>query len=189
MYRANAFIANASRHSQWNLAHVHLSLSQLGSSRGLWIVAVLRDWRMMIGQLYAPAALPPGKKPPVTFEYECGAASQPVWTIWRGKKSLFLPTGIESRYLACPVQSPVTIVNKKHSSFKWLHNILSENSPCSNVTWSGNSLHSTWYPFHVCKAVSTWSYVIVAPNHSVRLLGNHNVWRRVYIHPRPNMQV
>jgi hypothetical protein len=36
----------------------------------------------MSGQLHAPAALPPGKEPPVPIEQEVGWTSEPVWTIW-----------------------------------------------------------------------------------------------------------
>jgi hypothetical protein len=44
----------------------------------------------VIGQLHAPAALPPGKEPPVSIEYEDGWASEPVWTLRRKYKSLSL---------------------------------------------------------------------------------------------------
>jgi hypothetical protein len=40
------------------------------------------------GQLLAPAALPPGKEPPVPIRYEAGWAAQPVLTLWRKDKSL-----------------------------------------------------------------------------------------------------
>jgi hypothetical protein len=32
------------------------------------------------GQLHAPAALPPGKDPPVPIEQEVGWTQEPVWT-------------------------------------------------------------------------------------------------------------
>jgi hypothetical protein len=32
------------------------------------------------GQLHTPAALPPGKEPPVPIAQEAGWASEPVWT-------------------------------------------------------------------------------------------------------------
>jgi hypothetical protein len=35
----------------------------------------------VIGQLHAPAALPPGKKPPVPVGLEAGWAPEPVWTV------------------------------------------------------------------------------------------------------------
>jgi hypothetical protein len=41
----------------------------------------------MSGQLHAPAALPPGKEPPVPNGYEAGWAAEPVWNSWRGEKS------------------------------------------------------------------------------------------------------
>jgi hypothetical protein len=36
------------------------------------------------GQLHAPAALPPGKEPPVPIGYEVGWTSEPVWTMLNG---------------------------------------------------------------------------------------------------------
>jgi hypothetical protein len=41
----------------------------------------------MCGQLHAPAALPPGKEPPVPIEYEIGWTREPVWTTWRIENS------------------------------------------------------------------------------------------------------
>jgi hypothetical protein len=38
------------------------------------------------GQLHAPAALPPGKEPPVPILWEAGWAPEPVWTLWRKQK-------------------------------------------------------------------------------------------------------
>jgi hypothetical protein len=38
------------------------------------------------GQLQAPAALPPGKEPPVPFGEEAGWAPEPVWTQWWREK-------------------------------------------------------------------------------------------------------
>jgi hypothetical protein len=46
-----------------------------------------RHWLEVSGQLHAPAALPPGKEPPVPFEYEVGWTAEPVWTIWRSENS------------------------------------------------------------------------------------------------------
>jgi hypothetical protein len=34
------------------------------------------------GQLHVPAALPPGKKPPVAMEEEGGWAPELVWMLW-----------------------------------------------------------------------------------------------------------
>jgi hypothetical protein len=39
------------------------------------------------GQLHAPAALPPGEKPPVPIGYEVGWTPEPVWTTWRRENS------------------------------------------------------------------------------------------------------
>jgi hypothetical protein len=52
----------------------------------------------MSGQLYAPATLSPGKKPPAPIEQEAGWAAEPVWTTWR-RKFLTLP-GLELRPLS-----------------------------------------------------------------------------------------
>jgi hypothetical protein len=41
----------------------------------------------MNGQLHAPAALPPGKEPPVPIWYEVGWAPEPGWTLWRREES------------------------------------------------------------------------------------------------------
>jgi hypothetical protein len=38
------------------------------------------------GQLHAPAALPPGKVPPVSIGYKAGWAPEPIWTLWRRAK-------------------------------------------------------------------------------------------------------
>jgi hypothetical protein len=35
------------------------------------------------GQLLIPAALPPGKEPPVPFGQEAVCDPEPVWTLWR----------------------------------------------------------------------------------------------------------
>jgi hypothetical protein len=39
------------------------------------------------GQLKAPAALPPGKDPPVLIWQEAGWTPEQVWTTWRGEES------------------------------------------------------------------------------------------------------
>jgi hypothetical protein len=44
-------------------------------------------WLEVCGQLHAPAALPPGKEPPVPIGQEAGCAPEPVWTLWRREKS------------------------------------------------------------------------------------------------------
>jgi hypothetical protein len=42
-----------------------------------------RHYLEVSGQLHAPAALPPGKEPPVPIGLETGWAPEPVWTTWR----------------------------------------------------------------------------------------------------------
>jgi hypothetical protein len=37
------------------------------------------------GQLHSPAALLPGKQPPIPIVYEAGWDPEPVWTLWRRK--------------------------------------------------------------------------------------------------------
>jgi hypothetical protein len=49
------------------------------------------------GQLHAPAAFLPGKKPPVLIEYEGEWTQLSVWTFWRREKSLV-------QTLDCPSQ-------------------------------------------------------------------------------------
>jgi hypothetical protein len=44
----------------------------------------------MSGQLQVPAALLPGKQPPVPSQQEAGWALKSVWTLWRREKSLGL---------------------------------------------------------------------------------------------------
>jgi hypothetical protein len=39
------------------------------------------------GQLHAPAALPPGKEPPIYNGKEAVWTAEPVWTTWRNKNS------------------------------------------------------------------------------------------------------
>jgi hypothetical protein len=56
------------------------------------------------GQRYAPAALPPGKRPPVPTVQEAGWASEPVWTQRLEKNNLPLP-GIEPRSSGRPACS------------------------------------------------------------------------------------
>ena len=41
-------------------------------------------------QLHTPAAVAPGKKPKEPIKYEAGWVPEPVWTWWRGEKSLAL---------------------------------------------------------------------------------------------------
>jgi hypothetical protein len=43
------------------------------------------------GQLYAPAALAPGKETPAPIGQEAGWAPEPVWSLWSRKKFLALP--------------------------------------------------------------------------------------------------
>jgi hypothetical protein len=38
-------------------------------------------------QPHAPAALPPGKEPPVRIQWEAGWTPEPVWMLWRRVKS------------------------------------------------------------------------------------------------------
>jgi hypothetical protein len=54
------------------------------------------------GQLHAPAALPPGKEPPVPIGQEVRWTPEPVWTTWR--KFLTLP-GLKLRPLGRPARS------------------------------------------------------------------------------------
>jgi len=50
------------------------------------------------GQLHAPAALPPGKKPLVPTGYEAEWIPEPVWTQWRREK--FLGTALRRALLS-----------------------------------------------------------------------------------------
>jgi hypothetical protein len=54
------------------------------------------------GHLHAPAALLPGKEPPVPIGQEAGWAPELVWTIWR--KLLTLP-GLELPPFSRPARS------------------------------------------------------------------------------------
>jgi hypothetical protein len=40
------------------------------------------------GLLHAPATLFTAKEPPIPMGYETGRIPEPVWTLWRRKKSL-----------------------------------------------------------------------------------------------------
>jgi hypothetical protein len=51
------------------------------------------------GQLHVPAALPPGKEPPVSTGYEAGWAPGMVRTLWNGERNLALAENA-SRYNA-----------------------------------------------------------------------------------------
>jgi hypothetical protein len=42
---------------------------------------------MQVSGLHAPAALPPGKEPPVPIRWEVGWTPEPVWTTWRSENS------------------------------------------------------------------------------------------------------
>jgi hypothetical protein len=57
----------------------------------------------MSGQLHAPAALTPGKEPPVRIGEEAGWASEPVWTT--GEEKFLTPPGLELRPLGRPARS------------------------------------------------------------------------------------
>lgn len=61
------------------------------------------------GQLYTPASLSPGKIPPVPTEQEAMCAPDPVWTLWRGDKSVALRE-IEPRLIGHVGNSLVTIL-------------------------------------------------------------------------------
>jgi hypothetical protein len=51
------------------------------------------------GQLYAPAALPPGREPPVPIVWKAGWGSELVWTLW-GENNLFPLPRIELQAVA-----------------------------------------------------------------------------------------
>jgi hypothetical protein len=56
---------------------------------------------MVSGQLHTPAALPPGKEPPVPTGQEAGWAPEPVWKTWRNVLTL---SGLELRHLDRPAR-------------------------------------------------------------------------------------
>jgi hypothetical protein len=53
-----------------------------------WAITTLY-WKKASGQLQVPAALPPGKKPPVPTGFQAGWAPEPVWTRGRENKIPF----------------------------------------------------------------------------------------------------
>jgi hypothetical protein len=63
------------------------------------------------GQLDAPAALSPGKQPPVPIGEEGGWVPKSAWIFWREKDVLPL-SGMEPRLTGCPARSLVTIPNE-----------------------------------------------------------------------------
>jgi hypothetical protein len=59
------------------------------------------------GQLHAPAALLPGKEPPVPIGWETGRASEPVWTRW-WRKTFAAPAGTQTPILQPVIQRYIT---------------------------------------------------------------------------------
>jgi hypothetical protein len=59
-------------------------------------------------QLHAPAALYPGKEPPVPICLETGHAPEPVWTRWQKKVS----TPVENRNFGRPTRSLATVLTQ-----------------------------------------------------------------------------
>jgi hypothetical protein len=49
------------------------------------------------GQLRAPVALSPGKKPPITIKQEAEWAPAPVWTRWRRENGNLFPSAAGNR--------------------------------------------------------------------------------------------
>jgi hypothetical protein len=58
------------------------------------------------GQLQAPAALPPGKEPPVHIRQEAGWAPESDWTVWKEENSCI--AGNQTRAVQ-PVAIPTPI--------------------------------------------------------------------------------
>jgi hypothetical protein len=57
------------------------------------------------GQPHTSTALLPGRESLVCIKKEAGCAPEPVWTFWRGEKSLFFLPGFESRIMQFITQS------------------------------------------------------------------------------------
>jgi hypothetical protein len=89
------------------------------------------------GQLHAPAALPPGKGPPVAIGLEAGWAPEPFWTTWRGEN--LTPTGTRTPNLRPSSPEPVakpTVLSRptrssgtKYKSAKQVEEIASPQRP------------------------------------------------------------
>jgi hypothetical protein len=60
------------------------------------------------GQLHAPAALTPGKEPPVPIGEEVGLIPEPVWTTWRRENSWFYRESNSGPSVVQPVASHYT---------------------------------------------------------------------------------
>jgi hypothetical protein len=68
--------------------------------------------RGVCAQFHSPAALSPGKEPPVPIAQEAGWAQDPVWTPWRREKSLAPAVqSVARRYTDCAIPAPSPIVS------------------------------------------------------------------------------
>jgi hypothetical protein len=97
---------------------------------GEWVNRSTFSWPRhhleMSSQVYAPAALPPKKEPPVPIGWEVGWAPEPVWTTWRREDSWSyldsnsnpsLVQRVASRFTDCAIPAPWAIFHSYQNSF------------------------------------------------------------------------
>jgi hypothetical protein len=104
---------------------------------GEWMYRSAFSWPRhkleLSGQLHAPAALPPGKEPPVPIGEEGRWTPEPVWTTWRRENSW--PYGdsnsdpsvvqpVASRYTDYAIPAPDRDVSSKNNNKKFRNSSL-----------------------------------------------------------------
>jgi hypothetical protein len=152
-----------------------------------------RHYFEVSGQLHAPAALHPGKEPPVPIGQEAGWVPEPVWTTWTRENSrtyrdsnsdpsVVLP--VASRYTDCAIRAP-NFFSKEFKLIGEMYIYFYVENGTNYPTWlfffpffsiSGRSRNSNYYYYYyygctsLCWALAAFS-VSWSCTQSVGLLG------------------
>jgi hypothetical protein len=90
-----------------------------------------------VSELHAPAALPPGKEPPVPIGQEVGWTSEPVWMIWRSENSWPHRASNSDSLVVNPVASRYT------DYANWILDLLTQLRTTSNLQFTAANTRSS----------------------------------------------